>query len=83
MSNLKIKEEEYKKYILVRWPESQELMEQPWFNECLFVNNIQGHIDVGDSTYMVPQSRYKELYKIKSNEVEPPSFEESMGEKQK
>ena len=29
-----------KKYILVEWPESQELMEHERFNECLLIQDI-------------------------------------------
>lgn len=31
------------KYILVEWPESQELMEHKRFNGCLLVQDIEGH----------------------------------------
>ena len=40
------------KYILVEWPDSQFLMHHPRFNECLFVNYLEGHIDPGSSAYM-------------------------------
>jgi len=50
------------KYILVTWPDSQELMEKPWFHECIFVQDIQGHVECGSSAYMVPEERYNELY---------------------
>jgi len=49
------------KYILVTWPESQHLMDKPWFNECLLVQDIEGHEEVGSSSYMVPENRYEEL----------------------
>lgn len=50
------------KYILVQWPESQLLMDHERFNECLFVNNIDGHVDVGSSAYMCPEDLYNEIY---------------------
>ena len=53
------------KYILVQWPDSQLLMENPRFNECLFVENIEGHEDVGSSAYMCPESLFKEIFDIK------------------
>ena len=40
------------KYILVQWPESQELMEHKRFNECLFVQDIDGHDEVGSGAYI-------------------------------
>jgi len=49
------------KYILVHWPESQYLMDKPWFNECLLVQDIDGHNEVGSSAYMVPENKYNEL----------------------
>lgn len=50
------------KYILVQWPESQELMEHPRFNECLLVQDIEGHIEVGSSAYMCPEDLYEEVF---------------------
>jgi hypothetical protein len=50
-------------YVLVKWPESQMLMEHPRFNECLFVENIEGHNDVGSLAYMCPVDIYKEIFK--------------------
>ena len=52
-------------YVLVQWPESQMLMEHPRYNECLFVENIEGHNDVGSSAYMCPVDIYEEIFKIK------------------
>lgn len=50
-------------YVLVQWPESQMLMEHSKFNECLFVENIEGHNNVGSSAYMCPIDIYKEIFK--------------------
>lgn len=50
------------KYILVQWPESQDLMEHPRFHECLFVQDIEGHDEVGSSAYMCPEDLYEEIY---------------------
>ena len=47
-------------YILVQWPESQELMEEEWFNECFLANPINEEQDwVGSSAYFVPTEKYK------------------------
>ena len=50
------------KYVLVQWPESQELMEHPRFSECLLVQDIEGHEEVGSSAYMCPEDLYEEVY---------------------
>lgn len=52
-------------YKLVQWPESQMLMDHPRFNECLFVQDIEGHNEVGSSAYMCPVDLYKEIFKVK------------------
>lgn len=44
-------------YVLVQWPDSQLLMEHERFNECLFVDNIEGHDDVGNSAYIYVSER--------------------------
>ena len=39
----------YEVFVLVPWPESQELMEEPWFNdEAILADN---------SSYLIPESR--------------------------
>ena len=55
-----------KKYILVEWPESQELMEHKRFNECLLVQNIDGHVEVGGSAYMCPEDLYEKVFNTDS-----------------
>lgn len=54
-------------YKLVQWPESQMLMEHPRFEECLFVQDIEGHNEVGSSAYMCPTDLYEEIFKTKSS----------------
>ena len=49
-------------YVLVQWPDSQYLMSQPRFNECLLVQDIDGHDEVGSSAYMCPTDLYKEVF---------------------
>jgi hypothetical protein len=48
-------------YILVTWPESQELMDKEWFNECILAQDIEGHVEVGSSAYFVPVTRIESL----------------------
>jgi hypothetical protein len=49
------------KFVLVQWPESQILMEQTWFDECILMND-ENHLDnIGSSAYFVPESRLQEL----------------------
>lgn len=50
-----------KKYILVCWPESQILMKQVWFDECILMNDINHLQEIGSSAYFVPENRYNEL----------------------
>lgn len=50
-----------KGYIIITWPESQMLMEQKWFNECILINDEQGFIEYGSSAYYVPKHRYIEM----------------------
>ena len=59
---------ENKKYILVQWPESQSLMTHERFHECLFVQDIEGHDEVGSSAYMCPEDMYNEIFQ-KSLEI--------------
>ena len=48
-------------YKVVTWPDSQELMEHPRFNECLLINDGVGLDTYGPSAYMVPIGLYLEL----------------------
>ena len=54
------------KYILVEWPESQMLMEHERFNECLFVQDIDGHDEVGSGAYMCPEELYEQIFNTNS-----------------
>lgn len=47
------------KYILVQWPESQELMGHNRFDECISIQEIN---KVGYMAYMCPEDLYKEIY---------------------
>lgn len=53
-----------KRYILVGWPNIQDFMIHPRWNECVFCNSIPGH-EVGDVTYAIPEDLYNEVYNIK------------------
>lgn len=48
------------KYILVTFPEIQDFMEHPRFNECIFCMEIEGR-PCPDSSYMVPEDLYYEV----------------------
>jgi hypothetical protein len=52
-----------KKYILVGWPDIQDFMMHPRWNECIFCDSIPGH-EVGDSTYAVPEDLFNEMCAI-------------------
>ena len=49
------------KYVLITWPESQMLMEQEWFNECILMNDENHLENIGSSAYFVPIERMREL----------------------
>lgn len=55
------------RYILVRWPESQLLMEHPRFKDCIFTQYLKGHVDPGSSGYMCPEDLYYEIYAKNNN----------------
>jgi len=52
------------KYIMVGWPEIQDFMEHPRFEECIFCCTTEGH-PCPDNTYMVPEFLFKEVYENK------------------
>lgn len=49
------------RYILIGWPESQALLEQDWFNECMLMNDENHLPNIGSSAYFVPEERYNSL----------------------
>lgn len=51
-----------KTYYLINWPEIQQFMEHPRWNECVFCENISDHY-CADITYAVPVDLYHELIK--------------------
>jgi hypothetical protein len=55
--------------VLIKWPQSQILMEQEWFDECILYNddNDLDHFDdIGPQAYFVPKKRWLTLNKKKS-----------------
>ena len=50
-------------YRLVQWPDSQQIMDHERFGECIFVMDLPGHNEVGDSAYMCPEDLYNEIFK--------------------
>lgn len=52
------------KYILVQWPESQMIMEQPWLYECFIAQSMDESQDwVGSAAYFVPEERILQMEK--------------------
>jgi len=51
------------RYVIVLWPESQELMEEDWFNECILVSSEYKDDWLRSSAYFVPEGRYIEADK--------------------
>lgn len=58
-NTMELPENILKKYILVQWPESQELMEYSRFDECISIQEID---KVGYMAYMCPEDLYKEIF---------------------
>ena len=54
-------------YVIVVWPESQILMDEKWFNECVLINEEPLLNQVGPSAYFVPKSRMKSYSKDKKS----------------
>lgn len=51
------------KYVLIQWPQSQEIMEQEWFeDECHLCLNDE---KFGPATYFVPEIRYNDFLMTK------------------
>lgn len=57
------------KYVLVTWPDSQELMEQEWFQDCILLNNDESLESFGSSAYLVPEDKYEELYPTNKGDI--------------
>jgi len=53
------------KYVLVKWPYSQVVMEHPRFNECYLLQAFEYQEQL-DAAYFVPEDLYEEL----KNEIE-------------
>ena len=51
-----------RRYVLVTFPESQYLMNHRRFHECLLIQDIDGHDEVGSSAYMCPVDLYREIF---------------------
>ena len=50
------------KYVVVRWPESQELMEEKGFeSHSYLINDDQGLEDFGDQAYFVEEDWYNKV----------------------
>lgn len=49
-------------YVLVRWPESQLLMDEKWFDSECFLADMKNDT-IGNSAYFVPATRIEFLQK--------------------
>jgi hypothetical protein len=50
------------KYVLVRWPFSQEFMEEEWFDdECILMNDENHYEEIGPQAFFIPEDRYFEF----------------------
>lgn len=44
-------------YVIVRWPDSQCIMEQDWSDECFLINSEAGIEAHGEAAYLAPLRR--------------------------
>lgn len=56
-----IVEKDKSHYVLVRWPESQLLMDEDWFDSECHLADMNRDMTVGNSAYFIPYSRIKFL----------------------
>jgi len=50
-----------KKYVLISWPESQNLMDKDWFDECILMNDENHLDDVVSPAFFVPEERCEDI----------------------
>lgn len=54
------------KYIVVTWPESQELMDEKGFeSHCYLISDEQGIDDFGSQAYFVEEDWYNRVNRLK------------------
>lgn len=51
-------------YILVQWPDVQDLMEYDWFRPECYLHNAMENQEYLDSAYFVPLARLREINQI-------------------
>lgn len=51
------------RYVLVEWPEIQDFMTNPRWDECILCIHIEGHT-CPDSTYAVPEDLYNAVTQL-------------------
>lgn len=56
-------------YVLVQWPESQDYMMEPWFQEEAILA-LGSEDKTGSSAYFIPMKRYLEVSSFKKNEIQ-------------
>lgn len=54
-----------KTYILSPWPENQQFMLHPRWEECIFCESIPDH-ECPDSSYMIPEDLYNEVMNLET-----------------
>jgi hypothetical protein len=54
-------------FILVIWPDSQELMDYPWFDKECFLMQGTGDQPHYDASYFVPRERIDEIRSMHPN----------------
>lgn len=57
------------KYIVVKWPESQHLIDHDRFTECYLVNSYNGLEEFGSCAFFVPEDIFNEIFLPKTAEA--------------
>lgn len=61
MAKQKSQKKSYTDYVLVLWPESESILSEPWFGDCILMND-KAHLGrIGSSAYFVPKELYETL----------------------
>lgn len=51
-------------YIIIDWPEIQDIMDEPTFEENATLINPNDYLGIGSSTYLVNKQWYNEVTKL-------------------
>ena len=52
-----------KKYVIIQWPDSQQLMDHERFSECHLINSERGIEEFDSCAFFVPEDLFEEVFK--------------------